>query len=197
VLLHWSAKVHFGWIASYALEAASNDEPFASLPALSAWGAYATVYRQPGEQHRFRLQATATDGARSAWATSEPFRYRLLQDADATAFAYGRRWVEGKSRRAQGGTIHRTGADGARANVTFTGTEVALIAPTGPGHGRLQVSVDGRPPVTIKLGSARAVARKVVARFVVGPGPHRLTLTARIGLAGNIVAVDAVAVADQ
>lgn len=94
------------------------------------------------------------------------------------------------------GSYRGSGATGATATFTFTGTRVDWITADGPDFGRAAVSIDGGPAVTVDL-YRRTAAWQVVGRSVTGlaPGTHTITVralgTRNRSSHGTRIAVDA------
>jgi TRAP-type uncharacterized transport system substrate-binding protein len=53
-------------------------------------------------------------------------------------------------------------AAGSTASLSFTGTNVAWVAPKGPAMGRAEAYLDGRKVATVDLYSSTALPRRVI-----------------------------------
>ncbi len=74
-----------------------------------------------------------------------------------------------------GGSYKRANAASAGLDFAFTGTWIALIATTGPGMGKVDVSVDGGPATTVDLSSDTTLYRqKAWSSGTLAPGSHRI-----------------------
>jgi hypothetical protein len=61
-----------------------------------------------------------------------------------------------------GGSLRYASASGARVNINFTGTNIVLIARSGPNYGRASISVDGGTSVLVDLYSAAIQNQRAV-----------------------------------
>ena len=77
---------------------------------------------------------------------------------------------------AAGGNQSTAGVAGVTARFTFTGRNVAWVAPVAANRGQANVYLDGTYVKTIDLYSASTVARRVVFGQAVGSGSHTLTV---------------------
>jgi hypothetical protein len=113
----------------------------------------------------------ATDAAGNTAQVTLRTQARLGSEVWGTRYSRG--WSTVSDRAALGGTVRRSGSRGAAAVLTTTGTDVGLVATTGPALGRVLVSVDGRPATTVDLRSATTATRRVVwTRHLTSGGPH-------------------------
>ncbi len=68
-------------------------------------------------------------------------------------FRYGGGWVAGSRPGAYSGTFHYARSTGATATFSFTGVGARLWYSTAPGFGKVSVSIDGKPVVTLDQSS--------------------------------------------
>jgi beta-N-acetylhexosaminidase len=143
------------------LERSAKDGPWAFQPLASS---LSTSIRQSlGLRSTYRYAARATDGAgnRGAWTFAPEFRPMLVDQASA-AVRYAGRWATVSSTAYSGGSIRRSTTAGASASYTFTGTDVAWVAATGPTRGSAAVYVDGVRHATVNLHAAAVHLRRIV-----------------------------------
>jgi len=118
--------------------------------------------------------------ALSEAAHQPPVMYAGYHQEDHWAVAYQGLWQTVADERAVLGSYRRALSDGAQASFTFNGSDLWLVAQRQPGSGRLAVSVDGVPPVTVGLQSAEPrFGERILLAGGLLPGQHRATLTAR------------------
>lgn len=93
------------------------------------------------------------------------------------------------------GTLTTTRRAGASLTTSFTGTAFYLVGPSGPGYGRMRVSIDGRSHIVdagMHAGRRATVTRQHRLLFRAGlpPGPHVVVIT-NLATAGRpTIAVD-------
>jgi hypothetical protein len=80
---------------------------------------------------------------------------------------------------AYGGSVEfAEGLGGERATFSFTGSEVAWIAPKGPDRGKAEVWVDGIKVTTVDLYKSSENPQMTVFTQSVGPGSHTVEIRA-------------------
>jgi hypothetical protein len=90
---------------------------------------------------------------------------------------YAGGWGFGTSATARGGHTRYSSSPRATATFSFTGSEVALFSPKGPGRGAAKISVDGRYVTTISEYAKSVTPRMIVFRRTFAtPGEHRITI---------------------
>ncbi|MFL5679600.1 MAG: transglycosylase family protein [Chloroflexota bacterium] len=93
--------------------------------------------------------------------------------------AYSGPWSNAEHVRYAGGAARYTTTRGATATLTFRGTSVSWIGPTGPTRGRAEVSIDGKVIRTVDLFARSFSAQKTLFTANVAPA-LRHTLTIRV-----------------
>jgi hypothetical protein len=106
----------------------------------------------------------------------------------ANAFTYGAGWSEKTGvRGAYFGTLQTAAHAGDTATFSFTGTQAALFAATGPRDGSFSVSLDGGPAAVVSTSSGTASPSAVVWTSPVLPRQaHTVTITVDGGQAGTV-----------
>ncbi len=114
-------------------------------------------------------------------STSSNLPTRLVvRDSASDLIRWRGTWRTAPRSGATGRSVRRSGAADASATLTFTGRGVGIVAPQGPGRGKLDVTIDGRPVATVDLVATSVRPRRVVfASQSLSPGPHTLTVTTR------------------
>jgi hypothetical protein len=126
---------------------------------------------------------TATDAAGNVRAVTLRTLARLGSERWGTRYSRG--WVTVSDRAALGGAVQRSTTRGAAAVLTTTGTDVGLVATTGPTQGRVSVYVDARPPTTVDLRAGTTSARRLVwTRHLTRRGTHTVRVVVQ-GTAGR------------
>jgi hypothetical protein len=132
----------------------------------------------------FELTGTVTPAY--TWRSYEQSDVRLL---------YRGIWGTISASGASGGSYRRANTASAALDFAFTGTWVDLIATTGPGMGKADVSVDGGPAVTVDFASDTKLYRQKVwsTGTPLAPGSHRIKISvSRSNPAGAYIDVDAI-----
>ncbi len=132
---------------------------------------------------------TGPNGLLAASASSPTW----LQDT-SPAFHWSAGWTVVHTGTASGGIEHASSRAGASVTVTYTGPYLRLVAPTGPGRGRLIVKVDG-VSTSVSTHATTFHARQVVFG---SPGAssntHTVTMTVAGTLGHPLVAIDALVI---
>jgi Carbohydrate esterase 2 N-terminal len=94
-------------------------------------------------------------------------------------------WRQMASSPATGGSITTTTRSGASVSYRFTGTGIAVVAPTSSKRGKVRVYIDGVYRATLDLRTSTTQHRRVVyARSFGSSGTHTITLRA-LGTTGR------------
>jgi len=130
----------------------------------------------------------------------------IIEDT-AAAFSWEGSWEKQDNPGASGGSWHATPPQGqppmpgAKAMVTFTGTQVSLICVTAPHCGIADISIDGTdyPAIDMYSAETKVKVKKVIATNL-SEGQHVLTITAsdrkNPASAGYVIAIDAIEVTE-
>ncbi len=120
-----------------------------------------TLQLAPGHDHRFRVRATDDNGNRSFWKYGPRFTLDALQENDPSV-SYAGTWKTQSLSSAYGGQLKYATARGAKATLSFTGTDVVWVAPKSKTRGKAAVYLDGVKTATVDLLSQQTLARQVV-----------------------------------
>ncbi len=163
--MSWSATDELSGIASGGADPSLGATPTGFKMTLFASGS-----------HTF--SSHATDGVGNN-ATSTP-RSVLLSAVHETAATFAGAWSTSTTTTGSWGRTRYATRRGATATVSFTGTDVAWVAPRGPKKGRARVFIDGVLRATIDLHASSAQARRVVFSATgLAAGPHTLKIVVR------------------
>ena len=194
-------------IARIFLDGAFNAEVDLYSPTDVQGVVFATTGLAAGS-HTLAIEVT---GSRNPAATNSLVFVDALdvrsrfEDRDSASFVYTGAWVQdntdnawsGTSANAGGGTAARSATAGARAEFTFTGTEVRWIGFRGPSAGIADVSLDGTVVQRVDLyAPAEELRVPVFTATGLTTGPHVLRIDVT-GLKngssiGTFVVIDAV-----
>jgi hypothetical protein len=151
----------------------------------------------PGRAVQYQVRATDRAGNTGAWRTAAAFHLRLASER-ASAVRYAGTWTSRLSSAFLGRTSKSSRAAGSTASYSFTGSQVAWIAPRGPTRGSARISIDGRAVATVSLHSSTLLPRRAVFTYAWSSASrHRITIRVS-GTAGHPrVDVDGFAVVDD
>jgi hypothetical protein len=131
---------------------------------------------KPGQSNRFRV--IATDGLGNK-TTSAPFGAGLtVRDSSSPSWvrpASGG-WHTKKATKALGGSLLMANKPADSLATSFKGTAFAVVAPVGPGRGKVRVRVDGGAWQVVNLKAAKAGQKRVVFSRRLNPGSHDLEI---------------------
>jgi hypothetical protein len=131
-----------------------------------------------GSTARFRI--VARDRAGNT-ATSPVLSTRLVvRDSSGSRVSWTGPWRTRHVSSASGRSVRTSREAGAQATLRFKGRAVAVVAPRGPGTGKIDVSIDGARVATVDLAAPRAQQRRIVfASGPLTPGDHVITVRTR------------------
>ncbi len=161
VRVAWSGSDATSGIAQYQLQESVNGGTFADVSLTSATATTVTRSLTPGYKYQYRLRAR--DGASnwSGWSTGTAFTVGAHQESSAS-ITYTTGWKATKLSGAYGGYVKYATAGGNKASFSFTGRNVAWVAPKSSARGLAEVWVDGAKVATVDLYSSSTLARRVV-----------------------------------
>jgi GH25 family lysozyme M1 (1,4-beta-N-acetylmuramidase) len=173
----WRLSGTLATVATRSVVVACDDRQVlslsASLTGLSSTGSErASLRARPGERCEVVVRAQDADGATMASHTLRR-TVRLLDD-DASAIRYSSAWRRRSASGAYDGRTTTSTRAGSRARLTFTGDQVALLATTGPGRGRVRIAIDGHTVATVDLRASRTSMRRIVFARGIPAGTHTI-----------------------
>jgi hypothetical protein len=174
----WSASDDDSGVASYELQQSTNGGAYQDVRLLAPTATSIKLSLSPGSTYQFRLRTTDSAGNQSEWVSGTPFTVEDYQQS-STAVAYVGGWTEQLLSTAYGGSVEfAEGVGGERATFSFTGSEVAWIAPKGPDRGKPEVWVDGIKVTTVDLYKSSETPQMAVFTRSVSPGSHTVEIRA-------------------
>ena len=193
--IKWSATDDDSGVASYELQQSTNGGAYQDVPLSTATATSTKLSLSPGSTYQFRLRTTDGAGNQSEWTPGAPFTVEDYQQS-SPAVEYVGGWTEQLLSTASGGSLaFAEGVGGERATFSFTGSEVAWIAPKGPDRGKPEVWVDGIKVTTVDLYKSSENPQMAVFTRSVSPGSHtvqvRVLGTKSSSSTGSRVDVDA------
>jgi hypothetical protein len=157
-----SEKLH------YEIQASTDGHKFDAVAETTK--PTATVREPGGHTYVFRVRATDSDGAVSAWAAAAPVSLDVIQDTSPLVSYVSQPqapWVTTKSHSAFGGTTTAANGNeslGALASLTVpvNGSEVALVMLEQPGAGNAMVVPNNDFGSAVALSAATQLPRAIV-----------------------------------
>ncbi|MFL5720321.1 MAG: phosphodiester glycosidase family protein [Chloroflexota bacterium] len=198
VTISWPAAVEIGTgVQRYELRRKLDGGGWADVALPSPMSLSVSQGLPPGRAVQYEVRAIDRAGNASAWRTGSGFHLRLASER-ASSMSYSGRWTTSTSSAYLGGATKSSRVRGAAATYSFSGNQVAWIAPRGPTRGSARVSVDGKAVATVSLYSATRSSRRAVFTYAFATtGRHRITIRV-LGTAGHPrVAIDGFAVVDS
>ena len=179
VTLSWSASDSRSGIYSYQLQQSVNGGAwgYVALPGAATTSVVRSLY--PRSTYQFRVRARDGAGNWSGWVPGPAFRVTTL-DETSTAIAYtpgmwGRGYVQG----AWGEYVRFASSEGAKAKLTFTGRNIALVSTKANNRGKVTIYLDGSSVATLDLYSSSVRLRHIVfSRSWSTSGTHTIEVRA-------------------
>lgn len=161
IKLSWSATDSQGEVTRYQLQQSTDGGPYENVNLASDTATTRTVQLAPGHDYRFRVRATDDNGNTSFWKYGARFTLDAHQET-SSSIAYAKTWKSQSFASAYGGKLKYATAKGAKATLSFTGTDVAWVAPKSKTRGKAAVYLDGDKVATVDLFSRQTLDRQVV-----------------------------------
>jgi hypothetical protein len=198
VRLDWSATDAGSGVSQYQLQQSTNAGAFANVSLSSPTTTGRNVSLSPGSStYQFRVRAMDGAGNWSDWSQGAPFVVDALQE-NSSAITYNTpgTWTLQNLATAYGGATTFTTTKANSAQLTFTGTNIAWVAPKGPDRGKAEVWIDGVKVSTVELyASTEQAAKMVFTRGWAETGVHTIEVrvlgTKTSASSGTRVDVDA------
>jgi Calcineurin-like phosphoesterase len=169
IKLAWSATDSGSGVDKYQLQRSTNGDTYADEPLSKATTTSKTVSLAPGNAYQFRMRATDRAGSWSEWAYGPEFVVEAHQETSG-AIIYSGTWTQQAESSPYGGWLKYAGVKGYKAQLSFTGRNVAWVAPKGAGRGKAEVWVDG---VKVRPSTCICLQRNRAGRFTRRAGPRR------------------------
>ncbi len=164
IRLGWSATdgVDGGGVGRYELQQSTNGGAYANVSLPTSTATDITRSLAPNSTYRFRVRAQDKAGNLGGWAEGPVFKVAPHQENATTVGYAGGTWTRAALSGAYGGYVKHDKTPGAKAKLSFTGRNVAWVAPKSAVRGQAEVWVDGVKETTVDLYSSTTLARRVV-----------------------------------
>jgi hypothetical protein len=177
ISLTWAASTDVGsGVARYELQRRIGDGSWTSV-ILSTPLARSTAQRlTPLDSVEYRIRAVDRAGNASPWRSTGAFGIQVTSERSAK---YTGRWLwqTGSLFLARAARASKT--DGSTVSYTFTGSQIAWVAPKGPSEGSARVYLDGVSVAALSLWAASTQPRRVVFTHA-WPSAGRHTIKIRV-----------------
>ena len=160
----WTATDVSG-IAAYSVWVSTNGGTWTQVTLPTPTTTTRNFALTPGASYRFAVSAKDGAGNWSAYAYGPTFVVSVKDDNNAAISYNGGTWTRSAWTPAYGGAQVRSTSTNAYARFTFTGRNVAWVAPTSTIGGQAFVYVDGVYKATVNLNATTTTARKQVWRW--------------------------------
>lgn len=188
VRISWAGSDGTGsGIARYQLQQSRNGGSWAAVALPTPTSTSVVAKLLPGSSYEFRVRAVDRQSNWSGWKVGPRFAVAEYNDSSplirySAAWNQqtgGAQWYRAASTGAYRAYVAYTTVGGATAQLTFTGRNVAWIAPKYLNRGRAVVYVDGVRAATVDLYASRLLpARVLFTRSWTSAGTHTIRIQA-------------------
>ncbi len=186
VRLNWLATDTGSSISRYELQQSSDGGSTysaVSLPTATSTTKVLSLKADSTTGYRFRVRARDQVGNWSGWRYTPAFKVYPYQESSGSVTYPSGSWTRQSLSGAYGGYVRYATGSGARSVFTFTGRNVAWVAPKSSGRGKAEVWLDGAKVATVDLYSSTALARRIV--FTRGSLSPSVTHTLEVRVLGT------------
>ena len=159
--IYWSGSDAGTGIKKYELAVSVNGGSFINLTLGSATATSLNITLTDEKSYRFRVRATDNQGNVSAWVNGPTFKPGRIQQ-NSTSVVYVGPWATVSTASALGGSHRYASSLSARASLTRSTRDFALVMTKTSTSGMAEVRIDGVLAATINLHSTSTVYRQVV-----------------------------------
>lgn len=183
--LQWGINDALSKVKKVTLQRQIGAGPWKSIKATKGWSAAPLV--KPGKRNRFRVKAVDALGNSS----KKVVEGRLsLRDSDSGRWvrpASGG-WRKTRVKKAYAGSLIQANGPAEALTTRFGGKAVGVVAPRGPGRGKLRIRIDAGAWHTVNLKASKTSQRRIVFSRRLASGKHDLEIE---GLSGR-TAIDTI-----
>jgi uncharacterized delta-60 repeat protein len=163
VRLSWSATDAQGDVTRYELQRSTDGEAYANVALPTPTTTTITQSLTPNHDYRFRVRATDDNGNTTFYKYGPSFTVDAHQERSTSiAYSASRAWKQELLGGSFGGQVKYATAAGSTAKLTFTGTNVAWVAPKSSTRGQAEIYLDNVKVATVDLSSSRTRSRQVL-----------------------------------
>ncbi len=174
--LQWSGSDAGTGIASFTLQQSYQGGGYVTIPLSSATATAINRVVTDQRSYRFRVRATDKQGNVSAWVYGPTFAPGRFQNTSATV-KYTGSWTTVSNSAALGGSHRSSSSAAARASVTWTTRDFALVMTKNSVSGSVQVWIDGVLATTINLRVSPSAYRALVfSRHFTSLASHKIEI---------------------
>ena len=185
VRLSWSGSDLGAGIARYELYRSKNGGAYVRVPLATAKARSVRQTLSVSARYRFKVRAVDKVGNVGVLVGGPTFRVLRPQDTPSTAVVYAGTWTAVRSVNYSGGHGRASSTALDSVTYTFTGRNIAWVAPRSKGRGSATILVDGLVVGTVNLQSTKLTFRRVVfTRSFGAVGPHTIQILV-LGTAGH------------
>jgi subtilisin family serine protease len=148
-------------IAGYEVQSSEDGAPWSASTAYPSSVRSVATTHVVGRGYQYRVRAIDAVGNWSDWAAGSVTTGSVTQESSA-AITYKGTWSKYSYAYASGGTARSATSTTASANLAFSGSGVAFVAPLGSTKGSARVYVDGTYKGAVSLRSSTARNRQTV-----------------------------------
>jgi GH25 family lysozyme M1 (1,4-beta-N-acetylmuramidase) len=146
-----------------------------------------------GTKYGYQVRASDQVGNTSDWVVGPAVTPLVIQQSSSSV-TYGGTWHTASASQSSlsGGSDKYTSTKGAWAKLTFTGSSVAWVTPTGPGRGSADIYIDGVYKGSVSTNAASYHARQIVFAYSWATnGTHTIKIVCRATSGHPRIDVDA------
>ncbi len=157
--ISWSGSDSGTGIKKYEIQVSVNGGAFATTPLSTPTSINRTLTDE--KSYRYRVRGHDNQGNISAWVNGPTFKPGRIQN-NSTSVVYAGPWATVSTTSALGGSHRYASSLSARASVTRTTRDFALVMTKTSTSGMAEVRIDGVLAATINLHSTSTVYRQLV-----------------------------------
>lgn len=156
-LVTWEPVDAFSGVARSILQELRERGPWVTI---TTTGSAVRRSLRVGDRYAYRVRAVDAVGNSSLWRFG-PWMKAAVVDASSKTFTLSGPWTAVPDPDASGRSLLTSSTVGASATRRIFANAIALVMPTGPGHGSSTVTLDGGDAKTVDLASPTADKRVV------------------------------------
>ncbi len=177
VNVRWSARDEGTGLSKLELRLSKDGGEWRTVDTFAPATTSSVRWLTPGHRYRYQIRATDVAGNTGDSAIGSTLAPVARQSSSSAIRYSGAGWKNAYVTSAYGGGTKYASSSGHRATFTFTGRQVAWIAPQNYTRGKADVYVDGLRVATVDLYRSSYAPRRVVfSRAWAQSGTHTLEI---------------------